>query len=158
MSTPNEVALINRRQALARGLSTLASVPLLSGAAHGRVHLAASPEFGPGDNAPCSLLLLQLSGGNDGLSTVVPYADDAYHAARRRTRIEEGSVLELDGLPRSAPVAESAALVPRLRPSRHHRGNRLSRSHPLPLQVLRGLAHGAAPGSRFRRRLDRASV
>ncbi|MCS7034100.1 MAG: hypothetical protein NZ561_08905, partial [Phycisphaerae bacterium] len=28
------------------------------------------------------LVIVQLSGGNDGLNTVVPYADDAYHRAR----------------------------------------------------------------------------
>ncbi len=42
------------------------------------------------------LLLLQLSGGNDGLSTVVPYADEAYHRLRKATRIEPSSVLKLD--------------------------------------------------------------
>lgn len=42
------------------------------------------------------LVILQLSGGNDGLSTVVPYADDAYQKARNRTRIAEKEVLRLD--------------------------------------------------------------
>src|ERR1700735_3203530 len=28
------------------------------------------------------LIVLQLAGGNDGLNTVIPYADDAYHRAR----------------------------------------------------------------------------
>jgi uncharacterized protein (DUF1501 family) len=28
------------------------------------------------------LVVLELSGGNDGLNTVVPYADDAYYRAR----------------------------------------------------------------------------
>ncbi|MDP7107702.1 MAG: hypothetical protein QGH41_11520, partial [Roseibacillus sp.] len=32
------------------------------------------------------LVVLQLAGGNDGLNTVVPYADDAYHKARPRLR------------------------------------------------------------------------
>jgi uncharacterized protein (DUF1501 family) len=34
---------------------------------------------GPGDNV---LVLVRLDGGNDGLNTVVPYADDLYHRAR----------------------------------------------------------------------------
>src|SRR5262245_60212368 len=42
------------------------------------------------------LVLLQLSGGNDGLSTVVPYADDAYHRSRKTTRIRPEEVLKLD--------------------------------------------------------------
>lgn len=43
-----------------------------------------------------TLVLLQLSGGNDGLSTLVPYADDAYLRARSATRVEPGEVLRLD--------------------------------------------------------------
>ena len=35
-------------------------------------------------------------GGCDGLSTVVPFADDAYPAARSSTRIEASEVLTLD--------------------------------------------------------------
>ncbi len=41
-------------------------------------------------------MILQLSGGNDGLSTVVPYADDAYQKARRTLRFEERECLRLD--------------------------------------------------------------
>jgi uncharacterized protein (DUF1501 family) len=43
-----------------------------------------------------TLVLLQLSGGNDGLSTLVPYADDVYLRARRATRLEPDEVLRLD--------------------------------------------------------------
>ncbi|MFQ5844096.1 MAG: DUF1501 domain-containing protein [Planctomycetota bacterium] len=42
------------------------------------------------------LVVLQLSGGNDGLSTVVPFADPAYHRARRTIAIAEKDVLQLD--------------------------------------------------------------
>ncbi len=42
------------------------------------------------------LVILQLSGGNDGLSTVVPYADDAYGRARSSTRIAPSQVLKID--------------------------------------------------------------
>ncbi len=42
------------------------------------------------------LVLVQLSGGNDGLSTVVPFADDAYGRARTTTRLERSDVLPLD--------------------------------------------------------------
>ena len=44
------------------------------------------PEFGlssiPGVNEDNILVIIQLSGGNDGLNTVVPYRDDAYHRVR----------------------------------------------------------------------------
>ena len=42
------------------------------------------------------LVLVQLSGGNDGLSTVVPYGDDEYYAARNVTAIGKRAVLPLD--------------------------------------------------------------
>ena len=43
-----------------------------------------------------ALVLVQLSGGNDGLATVVPHGDDAYHRVRKATRRTGEDVLELD--------------------------------------------------------------
>ena len=42
------------------------------------------------------LVVVQLSGGNDGLNTVVPYGHDAYHRARPRIAVPTGEVLRLD--------------------------------------------------------------
>jgi len=42
------------------------------------------------------LVVLQMAGGNDGLNTVVPYADDAYHVARPRLRLAPDQVLKID--------------------------------------------------------------
>src|SRR4029077_7688128 len=42
------------------------------------------------------LVVLQMAGGNDGLNTVVPYADDAYHVARPRLRLTADQVLRID--------------------------------------------------------------
>src|ERR1017187_2371137 len=42
------------------------------------------------------LVVIQLSGGNDGLNTVVPYQDDAYHRGRPTLRITPDQVLKLD--------------------------------------------------------------
>ena len=42
------------------------------------------------------LVVVQLAGGNDGLNTVVPYADDAYHRARPGIGLSESSVLKLN--------------------------------------------------------------
>jgi uncharacterized protein (DUF1501 family) len=42
------------------------------------------------------LVVLELNGGNDGLNTVVPYADDAYVRHRPRLRIPTGSLHKLD--------------------------------------------------------------
>ncbi len=42
------------------------------------------------------LVVLQLAGGNDGLNTVVPYADDAYHKARPRLRKNVKDLKKID--------------------------------------------------------------
>lgn len=42
------------------------------------------------------LVLVELAGGNDGLNTVVPYADDAYYKARPGIAVPRGAVLKLD--------------------------------------------------------------
>jgi uncharacterized protein (DUF1501 family) len=42
------------------------------------------------------LVLLFLEGGNDGLNTVVPFADDAYHAARPKLALKEEALLGLE--------------------------------------------------------------
>ena len=42
------------------------------------------------------LVVLQMAGGNDGLNTVIPHADDAYYAARPVIGIGRGKVLKLN--------------------------------------------------------------
>jgi len=42
------------------------------------------------------LVVLELSGGNDGLNTVVPYRDDDYRKHRPRLRVERNAVLRID--------------------------------------------------------------
>jgi uncharacterized protein (DUF1501 family) len=42
------------------------------------------------------LVVLQLSGGNDGLNTVIPYGDDEYYKNRFTLAIGKGSVLKID--------------------------------------------------------------
>jgi uncharacterized protein (DUF1501 family) len=74
---------------LAGGLR-LVGLTALAGA--GRVRIG----FGAPGARDAKLVLLQLTGGNDGLSMVVPYADDAYHRARKHTRIDAKDVLRLD--------------------------------------------------------------
>src|ERR1041384_6049017 len=56
------------------------------------------------------LVVVQLSGGNDGLNTVIPYGDDAYHRARPALGHDAKSVLKIDnylGLhPNLAPLKD----------------------------------------------------
>ena len=42
------------------------------------------------------LVLVELKGGNDGLNTVVPYADPTYYALRPRIAVRRDDVLQLD--------------------------------------------------------------
>lgn len=42
------------------------------------------------------LVVLQLAGGNDGLNTVVPFADDGYHRARPTLALAPDKILKLD--------------------------------------------------------------
>jgi uncharacterized protein (DUF1501 family) len=84
---------LDRRQLLG-GAGALAGLAFLGPRALGAVRFSASPVFASA--VPRTLVLLQFSGGNDGLSTVVPYADDAYARARRATRIDAKDVLALD--------------------------------------------------------------
>jgi uncharacterized protein (DUF1501 family) len=52
-----------------------------------------------------ALVVVQLSGGNDGLSTLVPFEDDAYHRARPTLRLPKPQVLRL---------SDTAGLHPRM--------------------------------------------
>ena len=81
---------IDRRHFLATGLSGLGAFAL------GTPFLSAQ-DSRPSQKLPKNILVvLQLAGGNDGLSTIVPYADDAYGKARSATRIAEKDVLKID--------------------------------------------------------------
>jgi uncharacterized protein (DUF1501 family) len=42
------------------------------------------------------LVVVQMGGGNDGLNTIVPYGDDAYHRVRPAIGIAENAVLKID--------------------------------------------------------------
>src|SRR5438046_5025 len=84
--------MFNRRQFLTnalRGSSLMAlgcSVPQFVA----RTAWAAAPGK---DNV---LVVLEMAGGNDGINTVVPYADDLYHKARPTLRQTKDTVIRLD--------------------------------------------------------------
>jgi uncharacterized protein (DUF1501 family) len=84
---------ITRRRFLRHGL---AGVSLAATAPH-FLDLGARAFAGPPGEPGRVLVVLQLSGGNDGLSTVVPWADAAYHANRNASAIPGKEVLDLDG-------------------------------------------------------------
>ncbi len=86
---------LDRRSLLAGGLA-LGGAALLGRGAEARVRMLGGLGDGTDANEARTLVLLQLTGGNDGLSTIVPFGDDAYGRARTATRIAAQEVLGID--------------------------------------------------------------
>jgi uncharacterized protein (DUF1501 family) len=80
------------------------------------------------------LVLIELKGGNDGLNTVVPYADADYAALRPRLAIPRDQVLQLD---------EATGLHPSLKPL-------LALWQARELAIVQGLGYPAPNLSHFR--------
>src|SRR4051812_8931590 len=55
------------------------------------------------------LVVIQLDGGNDGLNTVIPFADENYSRFRRELRVKTEDVLKLDAAIGFHPAMKSAA-------------------------------------------------
>ncbi|MCE9594073.1 MAG: DUF1501 domain-containing protein [Planctomycetes bacterium] len=83
------------RRAFVTAASAFGGLALISSRAEGAVRVFAS-ELGPVVDSPRVLLLVQLTGGNDGLSTIVPFGDDAYYAARPSLALAKKDVLAFD--------------------------------------------------------------
>jgi uncharacterized protein (DUF1501 family) len=80
----------SRRELLKVGLGALPVISLASTMPAFVPRMAfAEPARRPGLANDNILVVLQLTGGNDGLNTVVPYADDAYHRARPKIGLRE---------------------------------------------------------------------
>ncbi len=77
---------LSRRKFLATGAASAAVISGTTQIPGLLLQAAAAPPAG-GDRSENVLVVLQLSGGNDGLNTVVPYADDVYARNRFQTRI-----------------------------------------------------------------------
>lgn len=78
----------DRRDFLVGGVTVFGGLTLLA--------RGARADGGKKEAAPRTLLLVELSGGNDGLSCVVPFGDDAYGRSRERVGIKPADVLKLD--------------------------------------------------------------
>jgi uncharacterized protein (DUF1501 family) len=84
--------MFNRRQFLVRTLrgSSLVALSAVVPQFVARTARAAAPGK---DNV---LVVVELTGGNDGLNTVIPYADDLYHKVRPTLRFTKDRVIRLD--------------------------------------------------------------
>ena len=103
---------MDRRKFLHTTLGTLAARPLAGSLGSLGASLAvAAPAVAPSYDR--LLVLVELKGGNDGLNTVVPYADPAYYALRPKLAIARDNVIQLTdrlGLhPALAPLAPEFA-------------------------------------------------
>jgi uncharacterized protein (DUF1501 family) len=82
--------MLNRRTFLTRSASLLALGPLVPQFV---ASTARAAEAGKKDTV---LVVVELTGGNDGLNTVIPYADDLYHKARPTLGFTKAQVVRLD--------------------------------------------------------------
>ncbi len=102
---------MSRRQFLRAGLTLvavgLATPPWLAQIAHADAKRIARGEKLPNDHI---LVVLQLTGGNDGLNTVIPYREELYYRARPTLAIPESQVIPIDDRlgfhPALAPLKE----------------------------------------------------
>ena len=84
---------LNRRSFVKHGLTgTALGLPLVSALANAAQH-GLTPNALAGDRI---LVVVELSGGNDGLNTVVPFADDAYYRLRPNIGIKPNDLLKID--------------------------------------------------------------
>ncbi|MGH7179861.1 MAG: DUF1501 domain-containing protein, partial [Tepidisphaeraceae bacterium] len=96
-----DTSLTTRRQFVHRGLTLLAVAPTIPAFLDHTVLALADPgdvkqtQQASGKDGKI-LVVVQLSGGNDGLNTVVPFADDTYQRLRPGLRIDDQSVLKID--------------------------------------------------------------
>jgi uncharacterized protein (DUF1501 family) len=80
--------MLNRRQFLAH--SSLVAVGALA------PQFLANTARAADDKKDTVLVVLEMNGGNDGLNTVIPYADDLYHKARPTLRFTDKQVVKVD--------------------------------------------------------------
>ena len=84
--------MMNRRHLLTR-LAALGGTSVIAGAVPSIFQQALAADRAANDRI---LVVFELSGGNDGLNTIVPYGDDSYYKLRPRIGIKKDRLLKLD--------------------------------------------------------------
>src|SRR5690349_6894698 len=105
-STDRNASSPDRRNFLRGGISVFGSLPFLARHAIARssraIEHARAKEL---EDPPRTLVLVELSGGNDGLNTVVPFEEKRYYEARPRIALPRKDLL---------PIADGRAFHPAL--------------------------------------------
>ncbi len=107
-SSPRPRPLSTRREFVGRSLALLSVMPTVPSFIDQTIWAMANPLDMPRTQQASGkdgkiLVVVQMSGGNDGLNTVVPYGDDAYYAARGALAHDKKAVLKLDNYVGLAP-------------------------------------------------------
>ena len=87
---------ITRRELMRAGLGSAAFATLAGGLMPGAWARAAEALAAAGAGSGRILVVFELSGGNDGLNTVVPYGDDAYYRNRPKIGLKPDAVIPID--------------------------------------------------------------
>jgi uncharacterized protein (DUF1501 family) len=88
--------MVSRRRFVSRALGVAALGGTLPAFLRTAAFAQPLPELGTSLDPNSVLVVIQMEGGNDGLNTIVPYSDDAYHRARPAIGIAEKSVIKID--------------------------------------------------------------
>ena len=101
MRSPKEQTLHTRRQFLRTsvlGGALASTVPIFLEKTFLTLDSMAAATTGQINSGKDStiLIVLQLAGGNDGINTLVPYADDAYYKARPRIALPASGILKIN--------------------------------------------------------------
>ena len=106
--------MLNRRQFLVRTLQGSSLLALSSVVPQFLANTARAAEAGK----DTVLVVIEMTGGNDGLNTVIPYGDDLYHKARPTLRFTKDKIIKVDdhiglhpGLNGFKPLLESNQLA-----------------------------------------------
>ncbi len=98
--------MLTRRDLLRAAAMTGAGVFLRPG-----LEASLLPAAAPSPVDDRAVVLIELTGGNDGLNTVVPYADDLYHRARPALRHRQEAVHAIDATLGYAPALPRLAAL-----------------------------------------------
>ena len=98
--------MLTRRQFLGKSLQLGSVVSLASSIP---CFLSRSLQAAENDNDGRILVVIELSGGNDGLNTIVPYADENYEKFRKTLRVPTSQVLKLNDEVGLHPAMDGAA-------------------------------------------------